>query len=81
MNSGRNIFNFIAFNLQNIVGVTCLGSGHPLLTQKRFDVCLVDESTQVFQSTVLRPLFASEKIILVGDPDQLPPIIRSSMAK
>lgn len=64
-----------------MVGVTCLGSGHPLLTQRQFDVCLVDEATQVFQSTVLRPLFSAKKIILVGDPDQLPPIIRSSIAK
>lgn len=68
-------------HLKNVAGVTCLGSGHPLLTQRVFDVCLVDESTQVFQSTVLRPLFSAKKIILVGDPDQLPPIIRSSMAK
>lgn len=66
---------------QNVVGVTCLGSGHPMLTQRKFDVCLVDESTQVLQSTVLRPLFSAKKIILVGDPDQLPPIVRSPMAR
>lgn len=66
---------------KSVVGVTCLGSGHPLLTQRTFDICLVDESTQVFQSTILRPLFSAKKIVLVGDPDQLPPIIRSTMAK
>lgn len=70
-----------SISFQSVVGVTCLGSGHPLLTQRVFDVCLVDESTQVLQSTVLRPLFSAQKIILVGDPDQLPPIIRSPMAK
>lgn len=62
-------------------GVTCFGSGHPLLTQKVFDICLVDESSQVFQATILRPLFSAKKIILVGDPDQLPPIVRSPIAR
>ncbi|XP_055319976.1 DNA replication ATP-dependent helicase/nuclease DNA2 isoform X1 [Sitodiplosis mosellana] len=69
------------YNQFSVVGVTCLGSGHPLLTQRVFDVCLVDESTQVFQSTVLRPLFSAKKIILVGDPDQLPPIVRSQIGR
>lgn len=72
---------FVHLKLQDVVGVTCLGSGHPLLTQRKFDVCLVDESTQVLQSTVLRPLFSAKKIILVGDPDQLPPIVRSLAAR
>lgn len=66
---------------QNVFGVTCFGSGHPLLTQRVFDICLVDESSQVFQMTVLRPLFSAKKIILVGDPDQLPPIVRSPIAR
>lgn len=66
---------------QNIVGVTCLGAAHALLTRKQFDVCLVDESTQVFQSTVIRPLLFAKKFILVGDPDQLPPIVRSVDAR
>lgn len=77
----RSKNHYLKYLLQNIVGVTCLGSGHPLLTQKTFDICLVDESTQVFQSTVLRPLYSAKKIILVGDPDQLPPIVRSPIAK
>lgn len=76
-----NDFYLFFLLFQSVVGVTCLGSGHPLLTQRVFDVCLVDESTQVFQSTVLRPLFSAKKLILVGDPDQLPPIVRSQMAR
>lgn len=75
------IVEFNMLYVQNVVGVTCLGSAHPLLIQRVFDVCLVDESTQVFQSTVLRPLFSAKKFILVGDPDQLPPIVKSSEAR
>lgn len=36
---------------------------------------------QVLQSTVLRPLFAANKFVLVGDPEQLPPVVRSRDAK
>lgn len=33
------------------------------------------------QSSVIRPLLSAKKFILVGDPDQLPPVIRSTKAK
>lgn len=46
-----------------------------------FDVCIVDESTQVFQLSVIRPLLAAKKFILVGDPEQLPPIVQSQRAR
>lgn len=64
-----------------VVGVTCLGSSHPLLSQREFDICLVDEATQVFQASVIRPLLSAKAFVLVGDPDQLPPIVKSSEAK
>ncbi|GAB0093773.1 DNA replication ATP-dependent helicase/nuclease [Sergentomyia squamirostris] len=63
-----------------IVGVTCMGSNHPLLAQKRFNACIVDEATQVFQATIIRPLLAAYKFILVGDPHQLPPLMKSDQA-
>lgn len=44
-------------------------------------MCIVDEATQVFQSTVIRPLISANKFILVGDPEQLPPIVKSKEAK
>ncbi|XP_058462703.1 DNA replication ATP-dependent helicase/nuclease DNA2 isoform X2 [Malaya genurostris] len=69
------------YNSYKVVGVTCLGSAHPLLVQKRFDFCIVDEATQVFQCAILRPLLSSDKFILIGDPDQLPPVIISREAK
>ncbi|XP_055678410.1 DNA replication ATP-dependent helicase/nuclease DNA2 [Lutzomyia longipalpis] len=64
----------------SVVGVTCMGSNHPLLVQKEFDLCIVDEATQVFQPTVLRPLLAAKKFLLVGDPNQLPPLMKSDHA-
>lgn len=69
------------YNSYHIVGVTCLGSAHPMLAQKKFDFCIVDEATQVFQSAVIRPLLFSEKFVLIGDPDQLSPVVKSRKAK
>ncbi|XP_012541123.1 DNA replication ATP-dependent helicase/nuclease DNA2 [Monomorium pharaonis] len=68
------------YNSKRIVGVTCYGAYHALIRRRSFDVCVVDESAQIMQPTVLRPLYSSHKFVLVGDPDQLPPIIKNKTA-
>ncbi|TMW49678.1 hypothetical protein DOY81_005247 [Sarcophaga bullata] len=70
-----------AYESFQIVGVTCLGATHPIFLHRTFNFCIVDEATQVMQVTVLRPLFFSQRFILVGDPDQLPPLIKSPEAR
>lgn len=30
-----------------VVGVTCLGINHPLLANKKFDICIMDEAGQI----------------------------------
>lgn len=52
-----------------------------MLAQNTFDVCIIDEATQVLQPTALRPLFSARRFVLIGDPDQLPPIVRSRQAR
>ncbi|KAJ9596833.1 hypothetical protein L9F63_012089, partial [Diploptera punctata] len=69
------------YNSKLVVGTTCLGAGHALFTRRTFDICIVDESTQVLQVSVLRPLFCAKKFVLIGDPEQLPPVVRSKRAK
>ncbi|KAL7745348.1 hypothetical protein ACLKA6_015366 [Drosophila palustris] len=70
-----------ALQKPSIVGVTCLGAGHALFLHRKFDYCIVDEATQVLQPTVLRALSHCSKFILVGDPEQLPPLLRSREAR
>lgn len=70
-------FDFNRKSLQQVVAVTCLGSGHPLMSKKVFDICIVDESTQVPQPSVLRAIFAAKKFVLIGDSDQLPPVVKN----
>ncbi|CAG5044257.1 unnamed protein product [Parnassius apollo] len=69
------------YDSMEVVGVTCLGAAHAMLARTSFDVCIVDEATQVLQCTVLRPLFAAKRFILVGDPEQLPPVVRRNAAR
>ncbi|XP_004928891.1 DNA replication ATP-dependent helicase/nuclease DNA2 [Bombyx mori] len=69
------------YDSMEVIGVTCLGSTHAILSRTTFDMCIVDEATQVLQCTVLRPLFAARRFLLVGDPKQLPPIVKSRAAR
>ncbi|ETN68108.1 DNA replication helicase dna2 [Anopheles darlingi] len=64
-----------------IVAVTCQGAAHPLIAQRKFDYCIVDEATQVFQSSIIRPLLQCKRFLLVGDPEQLPPVVKSNEAR
>lgn len=58
-----------------------MGSVHPLLQKRAFDVCIVDEATQVLLPAVLPPLLSATKFILVGDPEQLSPLVVSRKAR
>lgn len=69
------------FENAQIIATTCMSSGHPALSKRTMDVCIVDESTQVSQSSIIRPLYACKTFILIGDPDQLPAVIRNQKAK
>ncbi|XP_056631661.1 DNA replication ATP-dependent helicase/nuclease DNA2 [Diorhabda sublineata] len=69
------------FENVQIIATTCMSSGHPVLMKRTLDVCIVDESTQVSQSSIIRPLYACKTFILIGDPDQLPAVIRNQKAR
>ncbi|GAA0147626.1 RNA helicase [Lithospermum erythrorhizon] len=64
-----------------VVAVTCLGVTSPLLTNKTFDVCIMDEAGQTTLPVSLGPLTLASKFVLVGDHYQLPPLVQSTEAK
>eukprot|EP01018_Ginkgo_biloba_P039983 Gb_09620 [translate_table: standard] len=64
-----------------VVGVTCLGITHPLLANKKFDVCIVDEAGQITLPVCLGPIMYAHTFVLVGDHYQLPPLVRSAEAR
>lgn len=68
------------YNSVKVVAVTCLGAHHPMLTKRTLDVCIIDESTQVLQCSVFKALQSTKSFVLIGDPDQLPPIVSNPEA-
>ena len=64
-----------------LVATTCSSIGHPIFSKIEFDYCIVDEASQVLLTTCLGPLFSAKKFILVGDLEQLPPVIKSKEAR
>ncbi len=67
-------------NTTPVVGCTCLGTNHPLLERRMFDVVIVDEAGQVTVPAVLGPLLRARAFVLVGDHYQLPPLVSSKEA-
>lgn len=64
-----------------VVACTCLGSGQGVLQRLRFDACIVDEASQALQPSCLGPLFLARSFVLVGDTQQLPPVVQSPEAR
>ena len=58
-----------------VIATTCisahrLGEPHPY-----FDMCIIDEASQCNLAMSLIPILRAEKLMLVGDPQQLSPVI------
>ncbi|KAF7844965.1 DNA replication ATP-dependent helicase/nuclease DNA2 isoform X1 [Senna tora] len=64
-----------------VVAVTCLGITSPLLANRTFDVCIMDEAGQTTLPVSLGPLIFSSMFVLVGDHYQLPPLVQSTEAR
>ncbi|XP_063817674.1 DNA replication ATP-dependent helicase/nuclease DNA2 isoform X2 [Pseudophryne corroboree] len=69
------------YNSQPVVATTCMGVNHPIFTRRRFDFCIVDEASQISQPICLGPLFFADRFVLVGDHQQLPPLVQSPEAR
>ncbi|XP_037686413.1 protein ZGRF1 [Choloepus didactylus] len=63
-----------------VVGVTCAACPFPCMNDLKFPVVVLDECSQITEPASLLPIarFECEKLILVGDPKQLPPTIQGS---
>ncbi|ELK09591.1 DNA2-like helicase [Pteropus alecto] len=69
------------YSSQLIVATTCMGINHPIFSRKVFDFCIVDEASQISQPVCLGPLFFSRRFVLVGDHQQLPPLVLNQEAR
>ncbi|KAI0267266.1 P-loop containing nucleoside triphosphate hydrolase protein [Gloeopeniophorella convolvens] len=64
--------------VSQVVLATCHSSGGHQLRNQDFDVVVIDEATQALEAACWIPIFKAKKLVLAGDPRQLPPTILSS---
>ncbi|WP_228834564.1 AAA domain-containing protein [Nocardia abscessus] len=58
-----------------VVAGTCVGFlSHPAVRELEFDLCILDEASKATATETLVPLSRSRRWVLVGDPNQLPPM-------
>ncbi|XP_076831088.1 DNA replication ATP-dependent helicase/nuclease DNA2 [Brachyhypopomus gauderio] len=69
------------YSKELVVATTCMGVKHPIFSRRRFDFCIVDEASQISQPVCLGPLFYAQRFVLVGDHQQLPPIVQNAEAR
>ncbi|CAK5263685.1 unnamed protein product [Mycena citricolor] len=60
-----------------IVLATCHSAGGRQLRNHEFDVVIIDEATQALEAVCWVPILKGKKLILAGDPMQLPPTVLS----
>ena len=65
-----------------IVGVSALTIPKtPLLSGQHFDYVICDEAGQISQPAIIGALMAADSFVLVGDHEQLPPLVQNNLAK
>jgi superfamily I DNA and/or RNA helicase len=63
-----------------VVCVTLASLGSGVIANESFDLALIDEATQATEPLTLLGLLRAPKVVLAGDPKQLPPTILSQEA-
>ncbi|KAK4190796.1 hypothetical protein QBC35DRAFT_55206 [Podospora australis] len=64
-----------------VVATTCLGINHPVFNERKFDYCIVDEASQITLPICLGPIRMARTFVLVGDHNQLPPLVQNNEAR
>jgi len=69
-----------AAELQNapVVAATTASCGSRVMREQAFDVTVVDEASQLTEPAALAALNLAERFVLVGDHEQLPPVVQSA---
>lgn len=64
-----------------VVATTCLGTNHAIFNERTFDYCIVDEASQITLPICLGPIRMARTFVLVGDHNQLPPLVQNEEAR
>jgi len=65
--------------LRGAQAITCtlVGAAHPLLERYTFRTCVIDEAAQALEPAAWIPIAKCSRVVLAGDPFQLPPTVKS----
>ncbi len=68
--------------LSTAQAITCtlVGAAHPVLEPYKFRTCIMDEAAQALEPAAWIPLLKCSRVVLAGDPFQLPPTVKSQEA-
>nr|BBH95897.1 hypothetical protein KTA_40960 [Thermogemmatispora argillosa] len=70
----------LLLRMANVIGATCIGSATArILSDVTFDLVLIDEAGQISLADLLVPLVRGKRAVLVGDHQQLPPMVDQTL--
>ena len=64
-----------------VVTATLVGAGHELLGRLKFRTVVIDEAAQALEPAAWIPITRASRVVLAGDPFQLPPTVQSREAQ
>ena len=64
-----------------VVACTLVNTVNPVLNQMKFRTVVIDEAAQALTPATWIPISRASKVVLAGDPFQLPPTVKSIEAK
>lgn len=64
-----------------VITCTLVGASHRVLSKRKFKTVVIDEAAQALEPASWIPILKASKVVLAGDPFQLPPTVKSQRAK
>lgn len=64
-----------------VIACTLIGSTSDYLTGRKFKTVVIDEAGQAIEPGVWVPITKAERVVMAGDPYQLPPTVKSQEAE
>jgi ATP-dependent RNA/DNA helicase IGHMBP2 len=65
----------------HVITCTLMGASHSVLDGRKFRTVVIDEAAQALEPATWIPILKASRVILAGDPFQLPPTVKSMEAQ
>lgn len=83
MDTARETENYLIDKILDeakVISTTLIGSTNYAVRDRKFSVVFIDEAGQGLEAACWVPILKADKVILAGDPLQLPPTVKSQKA-